>query len=148
MQDVGSSPTSQAIKDYFMEYFLIYLIGVVDNLKEFFHFFGSISLIACLVAFCIFKLQSSSEYNSKREEERFNKGASISLKWAIIYFSFVFLSLLIPNSKTLVAMVTIPPVINNEQVQELPENVLGFINDYIKEKRDELQGISGSSGDL
>lgn len=131
-----------------MEYLIIYLIGIVDNLKEFFCFFGTIGLVACLGAFCIFNVQSSSDYNSKREEEQFNKGASISLKGAIICFSFVFLSLLIPNSKTLVAMVTIPPVINNEQVQELPENVLGFINDYLKEKRDELQGISGSSGEL
>lgn len=63
---------------------------------------------------------------------------------AIILTSSVF----VPNSKTLIAMVTIPPVINNEQVQQLPENILGFINDYIKEKRGGLQGVSGSSGVL
>ncbi len=48
----------------------------------------------------------------------------------------------------LIAMTTIPPVINNEQVQELPENVLGFINDYLKDKRHELQGVSISPDEV
>lgn len=131
-----------------MEYLIIYLIGIVDNLKEFFNFFGIIGLVACIGAFFVFKVQASSDYNSEREEEEFNKGASISLKGIIICFIFISLSMFIPNSKTMIAMVTIPPVINNEQVQELPENVLGFINDYLKDKRNALQGIPRSPDEV
>ena len=127
-----------------MEYFLIYLIGIVDDLKEFFNFVGAIGSVFCIGAFCIFRsnLTDAREETKKDLESWSRKSFKFFVVFAIIFASSVF----VPNSKTLIAMVTIPPVINNEQVQQLPENVLGFINDYLKEKRDELQGVSVSSG--
>lgn len=130
-----------------MEYLIIYLIGIVDGLKDFLRFFGIISAVAFLGAYCVFKVSAAESYNAERRAT-YDKGASGCIKGAIVGIVMLFMSMLIPNSKTLVAMVTIPPVINNEQVQQLPENILGFINDYVKEKRDELQGVSGSSGEL
>ena len=127
-----------------MEYFLIYLIGIVDDFKEFFSFVGAIGAVFCIGAFCIFRanLEDAREETEKDFESWARKSFKFFVVFAIIYLSSVF----VPNSKTLIAMVTIPPVIHNEQVQQLPENVLGFINDYLKEKRNELQGVSVSSG--
>lgn len=124
-----------------MEYFLIYLIGTVDGLKEFFNFVGTMGALFCIGAFCIFRVN----FTNNREDTA-KESARKSFKSFVFFLALFIFTQLIPNSKTLVAMITIPPVINNEQVKELPENVLGFINDYIKEKRDELQGVSGSSG--
>ena len=45
-----------------------------------------------------------------------------------------------PSSKTVAAMIVIPPIVNNEQVQELPNNVLEFINDYLKDVKKSLKG--------
>lgn len=129
-----------------MEYFLIYLIGISDSLKETLIFIGVVGSIGCLGVFCAYKAQALSRYTDKKEQGLYNKLSSKSFKGFVLSFSLVILSQLIPNSKTLIAMATIPPVIHNEQVQQLPENVLGFINDYLKEKRNELQGVSGSSG--
>lgn len=127
-----------------MDYFLIYLIGVSDSLKETFLFIGSLGAIGCFGVFFAFKLQTVSDEIDGKEHEVYNRLSSKSFKGFVLFFSLMILSQLIPNSKTLIAMATIPPVIHNEQVQQLPENVLGFINDYLKEKRDALQGISDS----
>lgn len=124
-----------------MEYFLIYLIGTVDGLKEVFNFVGTIGALFCIGAFCIFRANLT---DTREETEK--ESARKSFKSFVFFLALFIFTQLIPNSKTLIAMVTIPPVIHNEQVQELPENVLGFINDYLKEKRDELQGVSVSSG--
>ena len=127
-----------------MGYLLIYLIGIVDDLKEFFSFIGAIGAVFCIGGFCIVRtnLADAREETEKDFELWSRKFFKFFVVFAIIFTSSIF----VPNSKTLIAMTMIPPVINNEQVQELPENVLGFINDYLKEKRDELQGVSGSSG--
>ena len=131
-----------------MDYFLIYLIGISDSLKESLVFISVIGSIVFLGTFLILKLNAVSEYIDGKEHEVYNKMASKSFKGFVLFFSLAILTQLIPNSKTLIAMATIPPVIHNEQVQQLPENVLGFINDYLKEKRNELQGVSVSSGEV
>lgn len=122
-----------------MEYFLIYLIGTVDGLKNVFDFVGTVGAVLCLAVFFVSKINL---VEVRGEEGKvYESWARKSFKFFIVFAIIFTSSNFVPNSKTLIAMVTIPPVINNEQVQELPENVLGFINDYIKEKRDELQGV-------
>ena len=50
-----------------MEYFLIYLIGVVDDLKGFFSFVGSIGSVVCLGMSLIYRvgLEEASEKEEK-----------------------------------------------------------------------------------
>lgn len=38
-----------------------------------------------------------------------------------------------PSDKIIAAMYLVPPVVNNEQVQEIPNNVLEFVNGWLKE---------------
>lgn len=45
----------------------------------------------------------------------------------------VVMAIFVPSKETVIAMATIPPVVNNEKVQELPENVLDFVNGWLKE---------------
>ena len=131
-----------------MEYFLIYLIGTVDGFIETFNFIGAIGSIGCLALFFMFRAQDTDPYTSEKEKETFRRTTSKCFKGFIMFLALFTFTQLIPNSKTLIAMATIPPVINNEQVQELPENVLGFINDYLKDKRHELQGVSISPDEV
>lgn len=131
-----------------MEYFLIYLIGTVDGFIETFNFIGAIGAIGCLALFFMFRVQDTDSYVKGEEKEMFRRASSKSFKGFMLFLILFIFTQLIPNSKTLIAMATIPPVINNEQVQELPENVLGFINDYLKDKRHELQGVSISPDEV
>lgn len=131
-----------------MEYFLIYLIGTVDGFIETFNFIGAIGSIGCLALFFMFRIQDTDSYVKGEEKEMFRRASSKSFKGFMFFLVLFIFTQLIPNSKTLIAMAAIPPVINNEQVQELPENVLGFINDYLKDKRHELQGVSISPDEV
>ena len=36
-------------------------------------------------------------------------------------------------------MIVVPPVVNNEQVQEIPKNVLDFVNGWLKENTPKAQ---------
>ena len=38
-----------------------------------------------------------------------------------------------PTKEIATAMFVVPPVVNNQQVQEIPENVLDFVNGWLKE---------------
>ena len=113
-----------------MEYLWIYLIGQADTLKL---TLGTISffilLLLCPLTFCI-----------RENGDDIPKVISISIIGAIIVG---IIALFIPNTKTALAMAVIPPVINNEQVQKLPDNLLGFINEYLEHER-----LSGSSESL
>ena len=45
----------------------------------------------------------------------------------------ILLNLFIPNTKTVAAMVLVPPIVNNEQVQQIPDDILTFVRSVIKE---------------
>lgn len=105
-----------------MEYLWIYLIGQADTLKC---VLGSIAFIIILflgpISFCI-----------KENDGDIPKSISITIIGAVI---IGFIAIIVPSTKTALAMAVIPPVINNEQVQKLPDNLLGFINEYLEHER-------------
>lgn len=49
------------------------------------------------------------------------------------------LTLFVPSKKVMIQMLVIPPIVNNEAVQELPQNILDFVNDYLKEAKESLK---------
>ena len=50
-----------------------------------------------------------------------------------VWLSLLLIVMLVPDRKTMVAMVVIPPIVKNEAVKELPTNVVEFINSWLKE---------------
>ena len=57
-------------------------------------------------------------------------------KWfkrAVITFVCLLLTCVFaPTKEIAAAMFVVPPVVNNEKVQELPQNVLDFVNGWLK----------------
>lgn len=57
-------------------------------------------------------------------------------KWfkrAVITFVRLLLTCVFaPTKEIATAMFVVPPVVNNEKVQELPQNVLDFVNGWLK----------------
>ena len=117
-----------------MEYFLIYLIGTVDGFIETFNFIGAIGAIGCLALFFMFRAQDTDSYVKGEEKEMFRRASSKSFKGFMLFLILFIFTQLIPNSKTLIAMATIPPVPSfgilsrcprlhkNEQRQDIPES--------------------------
>lgn len=55
--------------------------------------------------------------------------------WATIPLAIIFFiaTLSIPTTKQYVIMKVIPKIVNNEKVQDLPDNLLDFVNGWLKE---------------
>lgn len=50
----------------------------------------------------------------------------------VILICLIILRGVVPSKEIVTAMLIVPPVVNNEKVQELPENVLDFVNSWLK----------------
>ena len=106
----------------------IYLLMQADTLKE------TVSLLFGVAAVALFGIliMSVLAINAASLEEQ--KTIAKFRKWFItVFVSLLILDTVIPNSKTIAAMYTVPAVINNEQVQQLPEEILTFVREFLKE---------------
>jgi TRAP-type C4-dicarboxylate transport system permease small subunit len=63
--------------------------------------------------------------------------AKFILPLGVIFF---LLALFIPTTKEYVVIKVVPKIVNNEQVQELPDNLMRFINNWLKENTKESEG--------
>ena len=106
--------------------FVIYLIGLIDELKD---------TLSALEVFCIIVLIPTVcaciLFMDHDEIHKPLKKVFIVTTW-VLGVGLV-LNLFVPSSKTVIAMVTVPAVINNEEAQKLPTNLVRFINEYLEE---------------
>lgn len=104
---------------------LIYLISIADKVGGVSAFIAIASIMALIVETLVF----------------LDLGKSLqALKMPfIIAIISGLIAIFTPSSKTIAAMIVIPPIVNNEQVQELPNNVLEFINEYLKDAKKSLK---------
>ena len=60
-----------------------------------------------------------------------------TIRWfkrlVVVLICLVLLRGVAPSKEIVAAMLIVPPVVNNEKIQELPENVLDFVNSWLKE---------------
>jgi len=88
--------------------------------------------VCCLVGAiitCIIK------YTGYSEEDR--EQAKRAFRWflpsALVSFVLILGAILIPSTKEMCAIKAIPMIVNNEQVQELPNKVVELANEWIEE---------------
>ena len=108
--------------------FDIYLFGLLLNLKNmfddltFFLVFSSL-ILTIVVPMCY-------DFNIKALKP-------IAKKLSIFVFSAIAFCIigkgLSPTKEIATAMFVVPPVVNNEKIQEIPDNVLDFVNSWLKE---------------
>lgn len=114
--------------------FDIYFFGLLLNLKEmfedlmFFLVFSSL-ILTIVVPMCY-------DFNIKALKP-------VVKKLSIIVFSAIAFCIigkgLAPTKEIATAMFVVPPVVNNEKVQEIPHNVLDFVNGWLKENTPKAQ---------
>ena len=112
---------------------LVYWLMQLDSICNFVRFIavlGSI-LLAVLITFrIVFKVYAEQD----EEAKTFYTVTTPLYKFSsIIIPIFILLNLFIPNTKTVAAMVLVPPIVNNEQVQQIPDDILTFVRSVIKE---------------
>lgn len=112
---------------------LVYWLMQLDRICTFVDiiaFFGTILLILLIG----FRIICKSQIKRDEDAEAFyNTTTSLCKFSCVIIPIFVLLNVFIPNTKTVAAMILIPPIVNNEQVQQIPEDILTFVRSVIKE---------------
>lgn len=106
----------------------IYFFGLLLNLKDmfddlmFFLVFSSLLLVILVPMVYDFNITALKP---------------VAKKLGIIIISAIAFCIigkgLSPTKEIATAMFVVPPVVNNQQVQEIPKNVLDFVNGWLKE---------------
>lgn len=103
-----------------MTTFEIYFLGILSNLSEIMAGIGFLLALGGAAGYII----------SKTEEEE-DKFSSLIKKSFITGLILLFFALIIPDKKTMFAMLTIPQITNQEWVKELPANTQKVINKFV-----------------
>lgn len=119
--------------------FWIYLIGTLGSIKtslSFCVFLLFIVVVGSGMFLAVIYGQTDLFERTKEEQEKRSTLIKIfkrilitsSIIWILLGLFCTFL----PTPKTVVAMVTVPAIVNNEEVQKLPKNVISFVNEYLE----------------
>lgn len=119
--------------------FLIYLIGTVDSFNRSLDFLVFLLFIGIFV-FGFVLCMTYGSYSMFEETKEGRAKKETMLKWckrgliscSILWVILGSITILIPSSKTIIAMITVPAIVNNEEVQKLPKNVISFVNKYLE----------------
>ena len=106
----------------------IYLLMQADNFKETISFLFSIAVV---VLFGLIVVSALAANAASLDEQK--AIANFRKRFIVVFISLFILVTIIPSSKTIAAMYTVPAVVNNEQIQQLPEEILTFVREFLKE---------------
>ena len=122
-----------------MSAWTLYLIGLCDDISTFFAIISLIGIglyIARLVFVTLANDTCSHCYYKSESNKRYSYPP---IKWLIANIIMLFIVTIIPSSKTLTLMVTIPAITQNENFKELPNDIAMYlrklINEYTKEEK-------------
>ena len=114
----------------------MYWLLMLDNVKV---TSVMVAILGIMAIFgCICWLGNSFEYENLGQRIIAIIGSTIVL---IIWLTAIVLATLIPNTKQMAVILVAPKVINNEQVQELPNQIMELANDWLKELRPNNEGV-------
>lgn len=111
---------------------LIYWLMQLDSICTFIDivaFFGSLILFFATVI----RIGWKTEYRYGAYEKLYEITTPYYRIISIIVPIFILVNIFIPNTKTVAAMLVVPPIVKNEQMQQLPEELLTFVRSIIKE---------------
>ena len=115
----------------------MYFFVILDGIREVFACFSDVNFFLLIVSFI---LGIVAIINYCTEDYSFSKIFTSKPKITILVYSVLILSnitlfgisKLLPSTKQMAAIYVVPKVINNANVKELPDNVLKWLNDYVK----------------
>ena len=114
---------------------LIYLMEVVDGIKVVSGIVAGISICGLIIMLIAYGSECVS-YGDKEDRKTY---ARLARSLAIPAALFATVSVFTPSSKTMAAMYLMPRVVENEQVQQLPDKVLKVMNGRLDKWIDEMK---------
>ena len=113
-----------------MNSFLLYLILQLDNIFVFFKVIIILCFLSSTISLIIYACE---DFNEK--VKHCGKFSKKTLKIGIIFF---IITMFIPSTQNCIIAYIIPKIINNQQIQNIPNKILKLGEKYLDEK---LQGI-------
>jgi len=135
-----------------IDYLIMYFLVVAENLKPFFTgwwsvFPGIIGVLSMIVYFLLQIVRITNYGDGWREdveEVMYKKVSPWFVRSAVIFCSLSvfmqFMGAATPNMKQVAIIYIVPKIINNPNVQQLPDNVLIFFNEGLKELTSVIKG--------
>lgn len=118
--------------------FQIYLFGLLLNLKSDAGFLGFL-MFWVVVGLGIAWFMSKDEYVFECLSAYTDSIAKWFKRAVITFVCLLLTAVFAPTKEIATAMFIVPPVVNNEKVQEIPQNVLDFVNGWLKENTHKAQ---------
>ena len=118
----------------------MYLLLKLDTLKsfvDFFGWFGGICLVVLTIFYMVLKTYVIVDSNKDREDYEESITVMNMVKpflklWYLCAF-LIILSISVPTTKQMAAIIIVPKVVNNEQVQEIPNKILDLATEWLEE---------------
>ena len=109
----------------------IYWITRMDYLKGFMEVVGGIGLFCGVFLVGLFLILRHDAYDDAKSY--WAKWAKVAIIGSVLGLCLALGSCFTPNTKEMCAIKAIPIIVNNEQVQELPNKVVELANEWIEE---------------
>lgn len=121
-----------------MSGWFVYGLTVIGRLNEVCSIVCIVTLFAVIGVSIVFFLMKSG-----RDDDE----AALCAKWnkrlVVVFLLCGMIYLFVPTGKELAAIYLIPKIVNNEQVQQVPDNALKLLNLKMEEWIEETAGVEG-----
>ena len=114
-----------------MSSFFIYTIMMLDNFRDALKvvsLFSYVTASMCAIIMIVCHIEGTAEHSGCRLVKKFLFG---SLLVAVLVTPAL---VLVPSTKQAVLVYTVPKIVNNEQVQKMPENFIKYTNDWLEKQ--------------
>lgn len=111
----------------------IYVISTIDEVKR---VLGSLCVLGFFIVFgLLFTRIGTAIIESEETNEKFCRWFNPMMPKILgAFICVVLLNTFLPNQKTIAAMIVVPAIVNNENIQNISKNTLQRAEEYIKDQ--------------
>lgn len=111
----------------------IYAIATIDEVKR---VFGSLCVLGFFIVFgLLFARIGTAIIESEETNEKFCRWFNPMMPKILgAFICVVLLNTFLPSQKTIAAMIVVPAIVNNENIQNISKNTLQWAEEYIKDQ--------------
>ena len=114
----------------------VYLVSQLDNFIAFFRAVGSLGFLISFTMVIIYWVNLNNFPESKPLKTAGMVGKILIIPMVLL----IIISVALPSTKTAVAMWGVPKIVNDENIQEIPQNTAKLINEKLKSWLQENMG--------
>lgn len=111
----------------------IYAIATIDEVKR---VLGSLCVLGFFIVFALlFARIGTAIIESEETNEKFCRWFNPMMPKILgAFICVVLFNTFLPNQKTIAAMIVVPAIVNNENIQNISKNTLQWAEEYIKDQ--------------